>query len=412
MSAKVSTSDIIFAGAGLSGLSLAIELLQYPEFSSRQMILIDREKKSNNDRTWSFWATADDELPPTLAHSWDTCWFFGDRGVAIQLQMGPYRYYTIRSSDFYAWAQAKLDSHKNVSRITAAIESIDSEAGLVRTTLGDFQAPVVFNSAFLSLQVLPTANSWYGGPSFSFSNLAVTAGKDYSFLLQHFMGWFIETAQPAFDPSKATLMDFRIDQGGDTRFVYVLPFSERRALIEYTVFSPKILEKSEYNAGLEQYISETLNISEYRLVESEFGVIPMTDYPFQRKADGRVNHIGTAGGSVKASSGYAFKLTRRRLRALAAAWAKNPDSAPPVQILQAKLRNRFYDSVLLHVLRTGSLSGRAVFSNLFYKQPAYNVFKFLDEDTNIAEDLRILNAAPKGPFTLAALRQLPKIFYL
>ncbi|NDA64318.1 MAG: lycopene cyclase, partial [Chitinophagia bacterium] len=52
-------------------------------------------------------------------------------------------------------------------------------------------------------------------------------------LLQHFKGWMIETSEDCFDPDKATFMDFRVSQQSGTTFVYVLPVTNRRALVEY-----------------------------------------------------------------------------------------------------------------------------------------------------------------------------------
>jgi hypothetical protein len=48
------------------------------------------------------------------------------------------------------------------------------------------------------------------------------------------------TDRPVFDPGVATFMDFRVPQEGGTCFVYVLPTDPRRALVEYTVFSPEV----------------------------------------------------------------------------------------------------------------------------------------------------------------------------
>jgi hypothetical protein len=44
---------------------------------------------------------------------------------------------------------------------------------------------------------------------------------------------------------------------------------------------------------------------------------------------------------------------------------------------------------------------------LFSKLPATLVFRFLDEDSTFAEDLRLLSAPPTLPFTRAAFLQIP-----
>jgi len=60
--------------------------------------------------------------------------------------------------------------------------------------------------------------------------------------MQHFLGWFITSTTPAVDPSSMTLFDFRTPQRGSMRFFYILPFSPIQALVEYTLFSPHLLE--------------------------------------------------------------------------------------------------------------------------------------------------------------------------
>ena len=82
-------------------------------------------------------------------------------------------------------------------------------------------------------------------------------------LLQHFMGWNIKSAQASFDTSTATLMDFRLDQKHGTTFMYMLPTSENQALVEYTLFTPEVLEKDDYKRELTSYIQDELELSDF-----------------------------------------------------------------------------------------------------------------------------------------------------
>jgi lycopene beta-cyclase len=270
--------------------------------------------------------------------------------------------------------------------IETTISSIDCDAGRVHTGKGIFEATFVFNSAFRDFLDQKSEDT------------------RFTRLLQHFKGWIIETDTPSFDPDAVTFMDYRIDQGGDTRFVYVLPFSDRKALVEYTVFSPELLPDEVYDRELSDYIGNRLNIREYKIEETEFGVIPMTDLPVKNR-EGRTFHIGTAGGFVKGSSGYAFKRTQRKTVDFLNGWVSS--GAPDASLLRSKWRYRFYDSVLLRVLKNGLVPGSRFFTLLFNKLPATLVFSFLDEDTTFAEDVRLLSAPPTLPFTYAAFLQMP-----
>ena len=139
--------------------------------------------------------------------------------------------------------------------------------------------------------------------------------------------------------------------------------------------------------------------------EEEFGVIPMTDMPLPVRAQGRVWNIGTAGGMVKASSGYAFLRTQRLIRRFVADWVKN--GRPNAEKLHSAPLFQALDSIMLRVLKEGIVSGKTFFTLLFQKLPARVVLRFLDEDASTAEVLRILSAPPTWPFFRTALRQMP-----
>lgn len=397
--------DYILTGAGLAGLTLALELARRPAFRERRILLLDRDDKNRNDRTWCFWATDTESLPPVTAHRWDRCYFFG-KNFQTKLEFAPYRYCMVRGLDFYRWAKNKLLKYPNVQWQVADIQNIDSDAGLVNTSAGAFTGHWIFNSAFTPTALLPGNSPLFNTPFTSRQPAKSAAGN--ILLLQHFKGWIIETGAPAFDPATPTFMDFRPEQHGETRFVYVLPFSEMRALVEFTVFSPALLPAETYDAELRLYLKKHLKISDFEIKEQEFGIIPMTDFAFPGRAEGRVIHIGTAGGFVKASSGYAFKRTQRRLRAFVDAWEKT--GSPNPAVFRAKWRFRALDSIFLRVLADGGAPGRQIFTDLFQKLPAPLVLRFLDEDATFADILRVLRAPPAWPFLRAALRQLPGIF--
>src|SRR5258705_12832708 len=105
-------------------------------------------------------------------------------------------------------------------------------------------------------------------------------------------------------------MNFRSNQQYGTTFVYTMPFSETKALIEYTLFSEKLLEPFQYEAGLKEYITETLRVDSYKITETEFGIIPMTNHKFPAH-EGNIINIGSAGGQTKASSGYTFRFIQK-----------------------------------------------------------------------------------------------------
>lgn len=402
LSADIQRCDILFAGAGLAGLCMALEMIRRPFFQPKTLILVDRDTKQRNDRTWCFWATDEEPLPPILYHSWQRCRFLAP-GFETTFDMAPYQYHMVRGLDFYRWADAELGRHPNVRRVTADIHSITPAQGRLQTSTGVFEGEVVLNSAFISAPLLPPSPTPLWQPSLTERPESTALPAPTTLLLQHFKGWLIETPAPAFDPTTITFMDFRIEQAGQTRFVYVLPLSDCRALVEFTVFSPALLPAADYDAVLRDYLSRWLALPLYRIEEEEFGVIPMADLPFPRQMEGRVIHIGTAGGFVKASSGYAFKRTLRRARVFAHVWEQQgrptPTAFPHSPVFT------WLDRILLRVLRNRNDIGHVIFTRLFQHLPPALVLRFLDEDSSLWENLRVVGAPPPGPF-LQALAQL------
>ena len=205
----------------------------------------------------------------------------------------------------------------------------------------------------------------------------------------------------------AGFMDFRVPQAHGTTFVYVLPVSSRKALIEYTLFSQKLLPPHVYDDALKNYTGSSLLNTSYNIAEEEYGIIPMSNYKFKQQ-EGRVVYIGTAGGQTKASSGFTFTFIQKQTRLIADMLA----AGKPLQLKDnfTKRKFEFYDSVLLHVLHYNKMKGDEVFAAIFKKNPPQRVLAFLDNETGIWDDLKILRSVPSGIFLPAALHEIMKIF--
>ncbi len=364
--------DFIFAGAGASGLALAY--LLPPEVS---VLLVDQSPKTTNDRTWCFWEAQTNPFEEIVLHRWDNI-FFHASDFSSRLAISPYQYKMIRGIDFYNLTMQNLSQRPNVRFLYGTIEKLESDQTEARVTIGGqtYRAPWAFNSAFRS---------------------SVPSG--YQSLLQHFKGYIIKTSEDAFDPKAATFMDFRIDQMGETRFVYVLPFDRRTALVEYTLFSSALLPASAYDIALEQYIKTYITALPYQILETEAGVIPMTDAPFPRLHSPRVMNIGIAGGRAKASTGYAFRRIVRQAQAI----AKHLEQTQSPLFLESRFdRHAWMDSVYLRVLEQKRIGGAEFFSGLFQRNPANQVLKFLDESTGLLEDLRLMSSVNIPVFTRSA----------
>ena len=63
----------------------------------------------------------------------------------------------------------------------------------------------------------------------------------------------------------------------------------------------------------------------------------------------------------------------------------------------------FYDTVLLKILIERKLPGAYVFTELFENNEMKEVFKFLDNETSLSEDIKLISSLPKGKFINAAV---------
>jgi lycopene beta-cyclase len=255
--------------------------------------------------------------------------------------------------------------------------------------------------------VVSAGNEFFRG-DFAFNSILFEQPilKDKTiYLLQHFKGWIIETKEPVFDPGKPTLMDFRVGQDEGTTFVYVMPFSATRALVEFTLFTPKLLEQESYDQGLKDYLRDFLKLEEYTVVEEEFGVIPMTDHVFPA-VNGNIVHLGTAGGQTKPSTGYTFRFIQKHVAAVVDQLAVSGNPFLAKLVLQKRFM--WYDRVLLHMLFHKKMPGARIFTLLFSRNPIQRIFRFLDNETKLKEELILMNTLPQWPFMKAGWKELFK----
>ena len=357
-------------------------MIKSGKFSDKKILLVDKEPKTKNDRTWCFWEKQKGFFEEVVYRKWDSISFFSNH-YSSALQIAPYQYKMIKGINFYEYCFAEIKKHIN-------IEILYSEIGECKLQRDN---PVFsFNGEQLSLGRPVVFNSIYRPID--------KAGKTIR-LLQHFKGWIIETNKPVFNPDKATMMDFRVHQDHGTAFVYVLPFSETTALVEYTLFTKDLLQPEQYNEGLKNYIDAFLAIKEYKVKEEEFGIIPMSNEQFSFEGNGW--QIGMAGGQTKASSGYTFQFIQKQSEQIVHQLIKG---LPLSKIPAASKRFNFYDNTLLYILYHKKLAGDKIFARLFKKNKPQQVLRFLDNESSLKEELKIISSLPTWPFLKAALKQL------
>lgn len=374
--------DYIILGAGASGLMLAYRMAQDAFFDDKSILIIDKQKDKGNDRTWCFWEDGEGEWDNLLTKTWPNV-FFGSDTYSKDIAISPYRYKMIQSDNFYKSLWETINLKSNFSFVEDAVDSFtELKKGVqVITKKGNYFCTKLFNS-------LPNPEAY-------------DAQKKYPVLQQHFVGWFVKTNEDAFDDSKATFMDFTVPQNGNTRFMYVLPIDKKTALFEYTLFSKKLLQHVDYENSIKDYLNNK-NIYNFEVVEKEKGSIPMTVFKFSKLNSKHLLNIGTAGGWTKASTGYTFKMTTKKTKALVAFLKQENDLSK----FYKKSKFWFYDLIFLDVLANHNEEGSALFSSMFKKADTKTIFKFLDEESNLIEDLKIILSVPPKRFIQAFFKRL------
>ena len=116
-------------------------------------------------------------------------------------------------------------------------------------------------------------------------------------------------------------------------------------------------------------------------------------------------HIGSAGGWTKASTGYTFKKAYKKAKNLVQLLQKKEIDFSNQKEL-AKDKFWYYDLLFIDVLYQNNEIGAQLFSDLFQGDNPKLIFKFLDEETTVLEDLQVIWNCPKTPFLKALLYRL------
>jgi lycopene beta-cyclase len=382
--------DIIIAGAGAAGLSLLWRIKKSPSLNDQKVLVIDQSFEPANDKTWCFWE--DIELPDTdlIHHEWNNITVrIGKSEYSETLERHTYK--CLKSKDFSEYILNEARSNDQFTFLEADIINFSSndEYARVHTSEGTFESKKIFQSVL---------------KPHGFNNLKV----DIS-LLQHFLGWEIKCNDHLFDPGIATIMDFDVPQMKGTSFIYLLPFSEKKALVEYTIFSKSPIQKNQYRREISNYLASRFNLTEskYSIEREEFGVIPMEDRRYPSQFCKFVWNVGMAGGNAKPSTGYTFSRIQRQSDGI----IKSLESGKRIELKPtSSYRYRVYDIMMLYLLEFERDNALKAFEYLFRKNDFDRVFEFLSEESTLFNELAIFSKMPYMPFFRSIYNMKHRIF--
>ncbi|MBU3662039.1 MAG: hypothetical protein FGM41_02425 [Bacteroidetes bacterium] len=377
--------DYIFCGAGASASLLILELHRNNLLQNKKVLLIDQEQKNRKDKTYCFWAQANEpiatHLQALISKSWDT-FALSD---AAQLSIAPLAYHHIDSIDLYKEVQA-------LAKIYQWDTMVGSVTTIATSALGTFA------------EVNNTQH--YGKHLFdSRTPIHLQTQKNDVLIYQSFVGWMIETDAEVINPAVFKFMDFNIAQQGFTQFVYVLPFSSTKALVEVTRFGAAQINKAEAEEILLQYIQA--NFGTHQKLAIETGCIPMSNCKIENETLAGVTTIGARNYHIKPSTGYAFKNMYNHAYNIAAQ-IKNGGALMEPNIADAAMpkgRFAFYDALLLDILKNNPQQGKPIFTALLKKVATPKILRFLDEKTKLSEEITIFYHLPWKPFLQALFKK-------
>jgi len=373
--------DYAIVGAGCSGLTLA-SLMASEAPPNARIALVDLRTTYDMDRVWCYWNVFRHPFLDAVTHAWQR-WKIRHRGREVVLTTNRYPYHFVPGDAFYKMAFEKISHHGGIElNLGKAVEGFEVENGQVRikTDSDDLIARQVFDGRLL-------ADGLTG----------------WQCLLQHYGGQIIEADRPVFDPETITLMDFDIPQKEGVAFVYVLPFSPTRALIEPTFFSYRPLAPNDYKAYIRSYLLDRYQISDYTVEFEERGVIPMQSRVPNGHPSSRVHRIGTQAGMVKGSTGYGFlaiqkwtpMLLRRHLG------HSHLEPQPPRSGFSRRL-----DAIFLAYIEQQPQQAPEIFFNLFARVRSDALVRFLSDIATPADTAAVIRAMPKWPFLKKAVELL------
>jgi len=381
--------DYIIAGAGASGLSLAWHFLNSP-LKEKKILLVDADFSIENEKTWCFWHDGNPEFSDLVYKSWSSA-EVGINNKVQSHQLNQYPYYCIKSGTYRDYILSKLRSHSSFDLVESDIKKIkgDERKPVLETQEMNYTADYIFQSCFIP-------------PEFRSSNIKYP-------LVQSFLGYEIEMQEAKFNSESFMLMDFDDTYQSGLAFMYVLPWAENSALVEYTIFDSRIRPKDFFEKKIEVYLSNKYGLKriDYKVSRKEYGEIPMQDLPYVPWYKERVLNLGRSGGLTKPSTGYTFNRIHEHSKNIVTQLQKNGRPALPYR---SSFRYRAYDLWLLQIIHENPQDAYRIFATLFSKNEVDRIFKFLDEENSLLEDLKIMGSLPYMPFFKAIWKSGDRLF--
>ena len=372
-------SDVNYAlvGGGLQNALIALGLFRFQP--SARVALVEREPSLGGNHLWCFHAgdvpdAFADVVAPLVVKSWSgyDVFFPGlERGV---------------EQPYSAVSSAQLDDTLKTAFAARPGSSLVCGATVVRASERELllEDGRVISAGVVIRATGPTPELFPGKVGF-----------------QKFLGLELELEAPCpFE--RPVLMDARVAQLDGFRFVYVLPFSPTRVLVEDTYFSDSpALDEGALRGRLLAYM-EAHGIRARRVVRTETGVLPLPLNPSSELNPAASGPFlaGYAGGWFHPTTGYSFPVALRL--ALLVASLPRDELAGAWSSRCKEHRRQFAFLTLLNRLMFGAFAPERRYGAIehFYRLPEGTLRRFYAMTLTRADRARIFCDRPPRGFSL------------
>ena len=361
--------DIIVIGCGLSGISLVLELCNR---TKKKILILEKKKELTNDKNWCFWNHPFNEFINNSDHSWKKIKINYENKVIIKKDT-KFSYNNIPSIKLYNKILQKVKFYSNLDilfnqDITDVIEG--NNLVQIISNKRKYKSKIVFDSR---------------PPKFKNNRL-----------IQHFLGIEYLFDKKVFNKNEVTLMDFQ-KKNNAIHFFYILPFTDKRGLIETTYFSKNTFEKEKYIEDIDKYVKKNYPNKKFKKIGIEQGIIPM-HHICNKNNSKRLIAIGTANNWIRRSSGYGFQNAFKNSKVIVDQIIKEE----PI-IIKQRTTTKFLDSVFCQLLEKNPIEGIKVFMSFFSDLELKTIIKFLTNTHSFADTLKVLWVLPKAKLIYYAL---------
>lgn len=384
-SASGERSEYVLVGGGLQNCLIALALLH--ERPAARLTLIEREQRLGGNHTWCFHAGS----APAAARPWldrlvvkrwpahDVCF----QGYTRRMHE---EYSAITSESLEREVKAAFERAQGARRVTASV--IDVQAHRVLLQAGGAAEDAIEGELVIDAR----------GPD------RVCAAPKPGY--QKFVGLEL-LVEPGSAPAVPTLMDATVEQLDGFRFMYVLPLSAERVLVEDTYYSdcPE-LDHELLRERVHAYARER-GLRVRGVVRDEHGVLPIPMASFESGAPESPVRAGYAGGLFHPTTGYSLPVALRFALHVASSSAAGALGAEYQRLLADHRRQvRFCLALNRMLFRAFAPEQRHRVLERFYRLPAPTIARFYALETRPADRLRILCGRPPPGFSLSRLLAL------